>query len=442
MVRCCRQERRSSPRPPTDAERSRGGSWSVACRNAVEVALGVIRGAHEGPRLDVSETHGATGLPELREFVRRVVARDREVLRGGAKILAEGEDIDVGGPEIAHGLEQLRPLLAQAENDPRLREEARRRPARAPEELEGALVTPAVTGQLVEAWHRLGIVVEDIGDGVDHPLERLRLALKVRDQQLDAAARRGAPDGTHRRRERARTAVGQIVAIDGSDDHVLEPELAHGEAHALRLLAILPHGLAVRHRAIAAVPRAGITQDHEGGRRVFPALADIRTVRFLAHGVKVPLPHETLETDVVWAAGCAHFEPCRLGRGRGPRRLEEGKRKSHGDLSFFPLGCGHYGTAFTSTTGLGERFDARRLSKLDIVRKEWCRRGDSNPHGLPHTPLKRARLPIPPLRPREGRVCRGRERLVNQRPSRSTRPTADWRSRGSSASRIPSPRRL
>lgn len=28
----------------------------------------------------------------------------------------------------------------------------------------------------------------------------------------------------------------------------------------------------------------------------------------------------------------------------------------------------------------------------------WCRRPDSNRHGSPHTPLKRARLPIPPLR--------------------------------------------
>jgi hypothetical protein len=28
----------------------------------------------------------------------------------------------------------------------------------------------------------------------------------------------------------------------------------------------------------------------------------------------------------------------------------------------------------------------------------WCRRGDSNPHGLPHTPLKRTCLPVPPLR--------------------------------------------
>ena len=27
-----------------------------------------------------------------------------------------------------------------------------------------------------------------------------------------------------------------------------------------------------------------------------------------------------------------------------------------------------------------------------------CRRRDLNPHGFPHTPLKRARIPIPPLR--------------------------------------------
>src|SRR5437660_5891682 len=32
------------------------------------------------------------------------------------------------------------------------------------------------------------------------------------------------------------------------------------------------------------------------------------------------------------------------------------------------------------------------------TRNSWCRRGDSNPHELPHTPLKRARLPVPPLR--------------------------------------------
>jgi hypothetical protein len=33
---------------------------------------------------------------------------------------------------------------------------------------------------------------------------------------------------------------------------------------------------------------------------------------------------------------------------------------------------------------------------------DWYRRGDSNPHGLPHSILSRARLPVPPLR-----LCRG-----------------------------------
>ena len=47
-----------------------------------------------------------------------------------------------------------------------------------------------------------------------------------------------------------------------------------------------------------------------------------------------------------------------------------------------------------------------RDSKLELAKSfyfnslilDWCRRGDSNPHELPHTPLKRARLPVPPLR--------------------------------------------
>ena len=29
--------------------------------------------------------------------------------------------------------------------------------------------------------------------------------------------------------------------------------------------------------------------------------------------------------------------------------------------------------------------------------RNWCERGDSNPHGLPHWHLKPARLPVPPL---------------------------------------------
>ena len=38
----------------------------------------------------------------------------------------------------------------------------------------------------------------------------------------------------------------------------------------------------------------------------------------------------------------------------------------------------------------------KQLSSL-LTTERWCERRDLNPYELPHTPLKRARLPIPPL---------------------------------------------
>jgi hypothetical protein len=42
-----------------------------------------------------------------------------------------------------------------------------------------------------------------------------------------------------------------------------------------------------------------------------------------------------------------------------------------------------------------KRSDGFIRRSLDV---SWCRRGDSNPHGFPHHPLKMACLPVPPLR--------------------------------------------
>jgi len=44
---------------------------------------------------------------------------------------------------------------------------------------------------------------------------------------------------------------------------------------------------------------------------------------------------------------------------------------------------------------------------LNTIRFYWlCRRSDSNRHELPHTPLKRARLPISPLRLKYLKLCK------------------------------------
>src|ERR1700694_2374266 len=50
-----------------------------------------------------------------------------------------------------------------------------------------------------------------------------------------------------------------------------------------------------------------------------------------------------------------------------------------------------------------------QLICLELSLKEWCRRGDSNPHGLPHTPLKRTCLPVPPLRLLRERLYKDQE---------------------------------
>src|SRR5207247_8808178 len=107
-------------------------------------------------------------------------------------------------------------------------------------------------------------------------------------------------------------AVGEIVAIHRRDHDVLETELADGASHALGLLAVLPRRSPVRDRTVAAVPRAHVAQDHEGGGRVLPAPADLRTVRFLAPGMQVGLPHEPLYPEAIRPAGRAHLPPRRL----------------------------------------------------------------------------------------------------------------------------------
>ena len=68
----------------------------------------------------------------------------------------------------------------------------------------------------------------------------------------------------------------------------------------------------MRDRAVGAVSRADVAEDHEGGGAVLPALADVRAVRLLADRVQVQVAHEALQAEVVASAGRLHLEPGRL----------------------------------------------------------------------------------------------------------------------------------
>src|SRR4029078_11635067 len=60
----------------------------------------VVRATHEWARLDVAEAHLEADTLELGELGRRVVALHRQVSRGRAQVLADGDYGDTGVAEI------------------------------------------------------------------------------------------------------------------------------------------------------------------------------------------------------------------------------------------------------------------------------------------------------------------------------------------------------
>ena len=258
-----------------------------------------------------------------------VVLRDRQVPRRRPQILPKRQDADVRVAEVPHRGDQLIALLAETEDDAGLGEQRRRRRTRAPEQLERALVAPAVARDLVEPRDGLRIMVQDVGPGVDHGLERAGRALEIRNQHLDLATRPLPADGANRRGEVRRAAVGQVVAVHRGDDHVLQAESRDRAPDAFGLLAVFPDRFAVRDRAIAAVPRADVAENHERRGPVVPAFADVGTMRLLAHRVQILRAHEGPEPDVVRSSRRPDLEPARLASILERRGLKNRKRNSH-----------------------------------------------------------------------------------------------------------------
>src|SRR5439155_25010134 len=106
--------------------------------------LGVVRAADERPRLDVHEPELPADRREPRELVGMIVARDGQVLRRRPQVLAERQDRHADLAQVADRRDQLLPLLAEAEDDPRLGRDLWRDRARVAEEAERARVAAAV----------------------------------------------------------------------------------------------------------------------------------------------------------------------------------------------------------------------------------------------------------------------------------------------------------
>ena len=131
------------------------------------------------------EPHREPEVAQLGEFVRRVVARHRQVAVGRAEVLAERQDVHVAPAEVPHADQHLVPLLAHAEDDAALGERVRDHPAGVGEQRQGAVVPPARARQAVQPLGGLEVVIEDVGPGVQHDPQRALGALEIGDQHLD-----------------------------------------------------------------------------------------------------------------------------------------------------------------------------------------------------------------------------------------------------------------
>ena len=81
-------------------------------------------------------------------------------------------------------------------------------------------------------------------------------------------------------------------------------------------------GLARLDVAKPAAPRAGVSENHERRRAALPALTDVRTVGFLADGVKAGLVEFALDRPVALATRRRHLEPLGLAVAEGPDLAE------------------------------------------------------------------------------------------------------------------------
>src|SRR5690606_4946747 len=259
-----------------------------------EILAGVVGRAGERARGNQQETLGLGDCGVGFEFLGRHVFFDLVVLAGGLQVLADGEEIDVRHAQIVHQLEHFVARFAKAHHDAGLGEHLRVELFYALKQADRVEIAGAGTDREVFRRHGFEIVVEDVGLGGDDDLKRAFLAQEVRRQDLDGGARVAGADGEDHVGEMPGTAIGQIVAIDRSDDDMFEAELFDGLGDVFGFVGVEGGRQAGAHVAEGAGAGADFAHDHHGGVLFRPALADIGAAGFLADGDQPVLADDLL----------------------------------------------------------------------------------------------------------------------------------------------------
>src|SRR5580698_5875933 len=193
---------------------------------------------NERPGLHVAESHLQCFVFQFSKLTRRIKTRHGQMVARWAQILADGEDVALDGSQVAENVEQFGSFFANANHYAGFRH------AHGPEffgiakKFERSFITGARTNHAIEARHRFGVVVQDIGLSIDYGTDRFRVSLKIGNEHFDAASRSLPANLVDDHGENARTADEVVIAIDAGDDGMFEAEGCNGFSDAARLVEV------------------------------------------------------------------------------------------------------------------------------------------------------------------------------------------------------------
>ena len=199
---------------------------------------------------------------------------------------------------------------------------------------------------VVEARRGFDVVVEHLGAGGEHHLERLAGAHEIRDKNLDLATGNTLVNGADHQGKQSSATVGAVVTIDACNHGVAEFERGDGLGHAAWLVEIHLQRRAFLHRAKAAPPCADVPQDHERRRAAAPALTDVGARGALANRVQSQVADQTFQLAVVFTRRGRGADPfrtrarrTRMGPGVGGRQRLRPSRLDSNEFRHGPPQC-------------------------------------------------------------------------------------------------------
>ncbi len=267
----------------------------------VRLFVGEVARADERSGDDELDAFGFSDAFVFFELVGMDPAVDREVVAGRLEVLTDRDDVArvasrlvvfvawsgvVGGhrDEVVEELEDFFFAFADSDHDPGLGDGALCFDAF--EEFHRALVACAWAYGGVTAADGFEVVRDDVGLRVDDHLQRCFVAFEVSDEDLDGhvgACFARAHDGLG---PDPGASIGDIVAIDGGDDDVLESGTSQGLCDSAGFVFVDREWFARLDIAESTGAGAGVSQDHDGRDPARPALTHIGTRGFFAHGVE------------------------------------------------------------------------------------------------------------------------------------------------------------